>query len=136
MEQMQAMRQSKCERIASAIAECDEETLPQKSTNPPVVSGAGSKRKPHNTTTLPPNQPECCQTSDRKRQSQDRPDYPKKRYYNDRSSYYMRHKCSRRSPSPSPPLPQIKFCRMAFMRSPNYALRNSCRYANDLANLY
>uniref|UniRef100_A0A915IXF7 Uncharacterized protein n=1 Tax=Romanomermis culicivorax TaxID=13658 RepID=A0A915IXF7_ROMCU len=107
MEQMQTMRQSECERIATAITDCDKEILPQKSTNPLVVSGAGSKRKPHDTTTPPPNQLECRQPSDPKRQSQDRCDYSKKRYYDDRSSYYMWHKCSRCSLSPSPP-PHIK----------------------------
>uniref|UniRef100_A0A915HI49 Gag protein n=1 Tax=Romanomermis culicivorax TaxID=13658 RepID=A0A915HI49_ROMCU len=108
MEQMQTMRQSKCERIATTIAECDKEILPQKSTNPPIVGGAGGKRKPHDTTTPPPNQLERRQPADCNRKSQDCHDYPKKRYYNDRSSYYMRHKCSHCSPSPSPLPPQIE----------------------------
>uniref|UniRef100_A0A915KTS7 Uncharacterized protein n=1 Tax=Romanomermis culicivorax TaxID=13658 RepID=A0A915KTS7_ROMCU len=97
-----------CERIATAIAECKKEILPQKSTNLLVVSGAGSKGKPQDTITLPPNQPECRQPSDRKRQSQDGHDYPKKRYYDNRSSHYTRYKRSRRWPSPSPRPLQIK----------------------------
>uniref|UniRef100_A0A915HM17 Gag protein n=1 Tax=Romanomermis culicivorax TaxID=13658 RepID=A0A915HM17_ROMCU len=108
MEQMQTMRQSKCKRIATAIADCDKKILSQKSTNLPVISGAGSKCKPHDTTTPPPNQPEHHQPSDPKPQSQDRRDYSKKRYYDNHSSYYMRHKHSRHSLSLSPPLPQIK----------------------------
>uniref|UniRef100_A0A915JZ85 Uncharacterized protein n=1 Tax=Romanomermis culicivorax TaxID=13658 RepID=A0A915JZ85_ROMCU len=88
MEQMQTMRQNECERIATAIADCNKEILPQKSTNPPVVSGVGSKCKPHDTTTPPPNQPERCQPSDRKGQSQDCCDYSKKCYYDDHQKYY------------------------------------------------
>uniref|UniRef100_A0A915J5Z1 Uncharacterized protein n=1 Tax=Romanomermis culicivorax TaxID=13658 RepID=A0A915J5Z1_ROMCU len=42
-----------CERIATAIAVCNKEILPQKSTNLLVVSGAGSKGKPQDTTTPP-----------------------------------------------------------------------------------
>uniref|UniRef100_A0A915KCX7 Uncharacterized protein n=1 Tax=Romanomermis culicivorax TaxID=13658 RepID=A0A915KCX7_ROMCU len=110
------------------IAERDKEILLQKSMNTPVVSGAGGKHKPFNTTTPPPNRPECRQSSDRKWQSQDHRDYPKKRCHEDRSSYYMRHKHSPRSPSPSPQLPQIKFCRLAFEQSPIYALQISCLY--------
>uniref|UniRef100_A0A915KIV0 Uncharacterized protein n=1 Tax=Romanomermis culicivorax TaxID=13658 RepID=A0A915KIV0_ROMCU len=36
MEQMQTLRQSQCERIANAIADCDKEILLQKLTNSPI----------------------------------------------------------------------------------------------------
>uniref|UniRef100_A0A915KEE1 Uncharacterized protein n=1 Tax=Romanomermis culicivorax TaxID=13658 RepID=A0A915KEE1_ROMCU len=44
MEQMQTMRQSKRERITIAIAECDKEMLPQKSTNLSIGSLTISQR--------------------------------------------------------------------------------------------
>uniref|UniRef100_A0A915L8T4 Gag protein n=1 Tax=Romanomermis culicivorax TaxID=13658 RepID=A0A915L8T4_ROMCU len=95
MEQMQTLRQNECEQISTAIADCDKEILPQKSTSPMIVSGAWGKHKPQTTNTPPPNQSEPQQSSDQKLQNQDRRNYPQKCYHDDRSSHYDGYKCSR-----------------------------------------
>uniref|UniRef100_A0A915JWL4 Uncharacterized protein n=1 Tax=Romanomermis culicivorax TaxID=13658 RepID=A0A915JWL4_ROMCU len=79
LEQMQTLRQNECERISTAITDCDKQILPQKSTNQLIVSGMGSKCRPYDTSTPPLNQPEGQPSLDRKRQNQDHRHYPQKR---------------------------------------------------------
>uniref|UniRef100_A0A915L1N0 Uncharacterized protein n=1 Tax=Romanomermis culicivorax TaxID=13658 RepID=A0A915L1N0_ROMCU len=111
IEQIQNLRQSECKKIENVIKDTDQLILPEKTTNPPIVSGAVTKRVPVSTCTLSPNTGAChrySSTDKQHRDSRDECERSKKRYCDHCSTHYMHHKYSRHWPSPSPPHPQIK----------------------------